>query len=1390
MDRLIESNSQQVQNKMRKAQRKLENMLAQAQEYAEELDIQRAAQLFEEADRTLISEKLPKKGRIKAKFLQTAQCLRNAESAIEGDMNLDLAWSVIQADELSEAQKYLAEASRCYGDLPMRAQELRRCEQAYEIKRESEQQIRERGDVYMVKAREEIAAFRFDEAAEAADQARRAYCVWLTPVGVFQSLIEKVTMMLEKTWNNRALFDMFCAHDVTNLSGQGSRAYTMDFIEMLHLLRALGILAVKKSLTAPEEQSMTVSMSKAEHQMRQQQLAMVDLCTFDEIRNDPLCKVNKADIHEEFRSVNRQSIQQALHGKDEADADASALDFGEYQLIMLRIGRLLGVAVTDHGCSPLFVPDVREADLLKEEIAAAKKEYIQSLALQGEKIMAQARNQMQDKQFDEARLALERAQIQFMKIKDDSMQRINIAACRRLADQVDREEKKEVARRIEQRVHADQALEHALKMLEEFDQLGSRFDEHLFDTIERETDNARKMFKSAHAYTSDKKSMYLDITRRCQSAREAIVVLRKQVVHGREELDTGKSLLLQYQDLKGTISPQPPFESILAHLCTARECFMRAKVHEDVKEVSDLLRGLVSLSLQWIRIHVDSGETYLRVSDQAMSEAVAAAATDAGLTEDKFSASRNNFKEALKVFERGKAGHVMINFLAEEGDPQAQHPDRYRDRKAESMRAKLEDTELKWRQQREKEVQEAFAEVERSRQCVAKAEFLQAREHLRLAKDLFKKQEADLIKEVTSEIRQAESADKSRANAMREEGMQHMADAAHARTEARYGEALAMVEHSRKCFLTARENALEEAAAKMFSDILQQVRSTYLEQIQDAEFLLEQANSALVGLRFADGTELLGRAYMLLHNESYRGMLNTEESRAVFEDDQDVLAGYVKHEHMKQAVEQMKSLAIREERVHRSTTDLRMHMGAQLARVLDASTEHTVPLTWTLHETTSLRSRCELARALSWKGSQDQQNGAKRDMGATGTDDQPRQLSTATHDVEDTLRRTTELVSACEAQKKEEDGVVLAEIERMLQQASVALGVPQAQSLEWSVDYDTWVAGVVAEAENASQNQDSASEQGGALSNSQHTSAHGVGLPPQSSMENRNASKDSSESRSDDVKTDGIEDRGAKSQVVHDVKDGKNEDGNTSESAVDPDSEKRSKEQTKVLERDAVCANWDADWHMIIFSEYSDGVNEDNKALVKFGYKYEDTGVRELVNAACLTDRVMRRIETLESDATATSVAQAWCAWINQRVQALATGEMNDLLTKLESHLSESQRLAELGLYHSAEKILVETENLRDVPDNVLFAVLTPFESEHKTWLSQVAGLKERATALLESVRRGRDDKVKNLRAQSSALIAEAESYGGMAEFGEANVRLEKALAMLKEEMVRMNDCV
>ena len=70
---------------------------------------------------------------------------------------------------------------------------------------------------------------------------------------------------------------------------------------------------------------------------------------------------------------------------------------------MLRVGRLLGLPVTDQGCSPLFARDLREVEEMRDLLHQARRDYINRIILAGEKVLLLARSQMQEKDFDTAR---------------------------------------------------------------------------------------------------------------------------------------------------------------------------------------------------------------------------------------------------------------------------------------------------------------------------------------------------------------------------------------------------------------------------------------------------------------------------------------------------------------------------------------------------------------------------------------------------------------------------------------------------------------------------------------------------------------------------------------------------------------------------------------------------------------------------------------------------------------------------------------------------------------------------------------------------------------------------------------------------------------------------
>ena len=114
-------------------------------------------------------------------------------------------------------------------------------------------------------------------------------------------------------------------------------------------------------------------------------------------------QVAKGDVYDAFRAINKQSVASLRQGNTEADDDMSSLDWSEFQMVMLRVGRLLGLPVTDQGCSPLFARDLREVEEMRDLLHQARRDYINSIILAGEKVLLLARSQMQEKDFDTAR---------------------------------------------------------------------------------------------------------------------------------------------------------------------------------------------------------------------------------------------------------------------------------------------------------------------------------------------------------------------------------------------------------------------------------------------------------------------------------------------------------------------------------------------------------------------------------------------------------------------------------------------------------------------------------------------------------------------------------------------------------------------------------------------------------------------------------------------------------------------------------------------------------------------------------------------------------------------------------------------------------------------------
>jgi hypothetical protein len=432
--RLVEDQISRDENtvfaRKRKAQSEIEQELLQANRLSKELNVDQAKAQITKALKMIESARLPVKGQLRCCVKESEQFLEEAIRAIQGDKKLSTAWRALQRDELKDARSAFADARELYKGLAFREAALHIFQEALEKKSEHDKKRKERGRGLLQRAHTKIEEKMFEDAYTIIEEARSVFMEWTIPVGKNQLLTEHLTKMFRQVWTDEQLYISFCAFDLDNLSGAGSRALMMDFNELLQLFRHLGILSErqkgedKRPETAESASSKKMPKSRvAELEKRQ---ALIDSCTSPEIRKSDKAKISKADVYSEFRAVNQLSFTDLAGGNLEADDDMSSLDWSEYQLLIMRIAKLLDVPVTDVGCSPLFARDVERVDAMQQELNTAKKDYLNGIVSTGEKFLSASRLAVQDKRFDDAIVEVRNAEAEFRRVWEEKIQKSQV----------------------------------------------------------------------------------------------------------------------------------------------------------------------------------------------------------------------------------------------------------------------------------------------------------------------------------------------------------------------------------------------------------------------------------------------------------------------------------------------------------------------------------------------------------------------------------------------------------------------------------------------------------------------------------------------------------------------------------------------------------------------------------------------------------------------------------------------------------------------------------------------------------------------------------------------------------------------------------------------------
>jgi hypothetical protein len=679
----------------KKAQARVENELENAKMLCKELKVQEAKAQISKAVQMSEQARLPMKGHLRACLRNAEDSLEQALAAIEGDKKLAEGWKHVQRDELVQAHSALKEAKDFYVGNEMREAALNSLHEALQKKEDNKKDTRSRGRTIIEKATAEIEKKNFDQAEELVEMARSVFMEWSIPVGRNQSLTEQITNLFKNAWKHEQLYMSFCAFDMDNLSGAGARAMDMDYNELLHLLRSFGILS-ERSKTEEEDATDGGNQKKVPKSralvldMRQQ---LIDQCTTPEIRKSEHTKIAKADIYTEFRAVNKMSMANLASGNLDADDDMSSLDWGEYQILMMRIARILDVPVTDIGCSPLFSKDVDKVEALRQTLHQAKKEYMNGIIATGESHLTASRNASHDKQFEDAIEEVRKAEAEFKRVWDEKTQKYLLTCCTRQLETIEKERVREHHRQADQKMQGEEALQNACNLLDEFDRTGALFDDHKFAIVEQDANAAQKFFKSAISYSSELKAKILDVLSRCAESREDILRLRQGVSQANENIEQARILIDDLTQQQGSMARtmstgtlnrstsqtsisrqatpahqhRSPFQTPLQLLVDAKELFTRAKVTSEFKYLINASQWLMSIAVERKGKQIQEGLSIVDSSKALLQEAMVAQNSNAELVSTCYNDARKKLALAKSAFRRAGFSDLVLEY--EKKDP-------------------------------------------------------------------------------------------------------------------------------------------------------------------------------------------------------------------------------------------------------------------------------------------------------------------------------------------------------------------------------------------------------------------------------------------------------------------------------------------------------------------------------------------------------------------------------------------------------------------------------------------------------------------------------------------------------------------------------------------------
>ncbi len=469
----------------KKVQNKVEAVLQESSRLSRELKVDEAREQINKAAKMSEDARLGfLKGTLRQCFHDAEENIEQAMNTIEGDKKLAIAWKAVQRDELKDARLAFEDTKKFFKGIRAREAALENIAQALKAKTDVEETRRMHGRHLMEKANAQIEEKNFDAAQDHIEQARAVFMEWTSPIGRDQSLTEQATRLFHTIWKHDKLYDSFCVFDLNNLSGAGQRALLMDFNELLHMLRALGILSERQKEGEDDEDKESKKMPKSQRDALAARQIMVDQCTTAEIRKSDKVKIAKADVYMEFRAVNKMSMTDLAKGNLDADDDMSSLDWGEYQILIMRIAKILDVPVTDMGCSPLFSRDIEKVDALANDLNQVKRDYINAIVARGEEALTRSKLVVQDKKkdtrFADAIEEVKNAEFEYQKVCEVTKGDLKATKglqlkmnCARQLENIERERVREMHRRADEVTQGDAALKKAQDLYEEFEATGA-----------------------------------------------------------------------------------------------------------------------------------------------------------------------------------------------------------------------------------------------------------------------------------------------------------------------------------------------------------------------------------------------------------------------------------------------------------------------------------------------------------------------------------------------------------------------------------------------------------------------------------------------------------------------------------------------------------------------------------------------------------------------------------------------------------------------------------------------------------------------------------------------------------------------------------------------------